>query len=113
MSWPRGSATRSSRSNTSRDVEPVPSHGPLMTCQRCQDEASVHLTETVNGRRREVHLCASCAHKAGVLPADAPPALALDAVVQGLIVAHVGELVGELAGLTCPDCGLRFMEYRA
>ncbi len=39
--------------------------------------------------------------------------MALDAVVQGLIVAHVGELVGELAGLTCPDCGLKFMEFRA
>jgi protein arginine kinase activator len=84
-----------------------------MTCQRCQHEASVHLTETVGGRRREVHLCAACAEKAGVLPAEAPPALALDAVVQDLIVAHVGELVGELAGLTCPDCGLKFMEYRA
>ena len=76
-----------------------------MTCQRCQDPATVHLTETVDGRRREVHLCATCAEKAGVLPpepAAAPPGF--DAVVQGLIVAHVGELVGELAGLTCPLC---------
>jgi protein arginine kinase activator len=85
-----------------------------MTCQRCKDEASVHLTETVDGRRREVHLCAACARKSGVLPAETPPPVpALDAVVQSLIVAHVGELVGELAGLTCPDCGLKFMEYRA
>jgi protein arginine kinase activator len=85
-----------------------------MTCQRCKDEATVHLTETVAGRRREVHLCTACARKAGVLPDESPPAgPALDAVVQGLIVAHVGELVGELAGLTCPDCGLKFMEYRA
>jgi protein arginine kinase activator len=85
-----------------------------MTCQRCQDEASVHLTETVDGRRRELHLCASCARKAGVLPSEgAPNSVALDSVVEDLIVAHVGELVGELAGLTCPDCGLRFMEYRA
>ena len=95
-------------------MDGAPSDGPPMTCQRCQDEASVHLTETVDGRRREVHLCAACARKAGVLPAEAPPpAPALDAVVQDLIVAHVGELVGELAGLTCPDCGLKFMEYRA
>ncbi len=87
-----------------------------MTCQRCDDEATVHLTETVNGRRRQTHLCAKCARKAGVLPkgeettADELP---LDKVVQGLILTHVGELVGELAGLTCPDCGLKFMEYRA
>ena len=84
-----------------------------MTCQRCPDEATVHLTETVAGRRRELHLCASCAGKAGVLPHGSLPELPLDTVVNGLILAHVGELVGELAGLTCPDCGLKFMEYRA
>jgi protein arginine kinase activator len=84
-----------------------------MTCQNCPDEATVHLTERIEGHRRELHLCAACARAAGVALPEAPPPLALDAVVQGLIVAHVGELVGELAGLTCPDCGLKFMEFRA
>jgi protein arginine kinase activator len=84
-----------------------------MICQRCEEEASVHLTETIEGRRHELHLCASCARKAGLELPESPPELALDAVVQGLIVANVGELVGELANLTCPDCGLRFMEFRA
>jgi protein arginine kinase activator len=84
-----------------------------MTCQRCQDEATVHLTETVDGQRRKLHLCAACARKAGVLLPDKPPALALDAVVQTLIVAHVGELVGEMADLSCPECRLKYMEFRA
>ena len=85
-----------------------------MTCQRCDQPATVHLTETVDGRRRDVHLCAACAQKTGVLPPEHDsPSPGLDAVVKGLILAHVGELVGELAGLTCPDCGLKFMEYRA
>jgi protein arginine kinase activator len=84
-----------------------------MTCQHCQDEATVHLTETVEGERREFHLCKSCAREAGLPLPEAPPALALDAVVQSLIVTHVGELVGELARLTCPECGLKFMEFRA
>lgn len=84
-----------------------------MTCERCQDEATVHLTEKIDGGRRELHLCAACARKAGLdLPA-APPKLALDAVVQNLIVAHVGELVGELANLTCPHCRLKYMQFRA
>jgi protein arginine kinase activator len=87
--------------------------GRLMTCQHCQDEATVHLTETVEGRRRELHLCLACAREAGLALPEEPPALALDAVIQGLIVANVGELAGELAGLTCPDCGLKFMEFRA
>ncbi len=86
-----------------------------MTCQRCDREATVHLTESVNGRRRETHLCAPCAKKAGVVgPSNAAaPELPLDDALKGLIVANVGELVGELAALTCPDCGLKFMEYRA
>ena len=84
-----------------------------MTCQRCRDVAKVHTTEMVDGRRRELHLCLACAVDAGVAPPEVPPALALDAVVQGLILAHVGELVGTLAELSCPDCGTRFMEFRA
>ncbi len=37
-----------------------------MMCQRCQNEASVHLTEPTKGKRRELHLCQSCARKAGL-----------------------------------------------
>jgi protein arginine kinase activator len=84
-----------------------------MICQSCEGEASIHLTEMIDGRRRDVHLCAACAREAGVNLPEAPPELALDAVVQSLIVTHVGELVSELADLSCPDCGIKFMEFRA
>lgn len=83
-----------------------------MICQRCQNEASVHLTERVDGRRRELHLCVGCARKAGVVLPETPPDLGLDSVVQSLIAKHVGELVGELAELSCPDCGMRYMDFR-
>jgi protein arginine kinase activator len=84
-----------------------------MTCQRCRDEASVHLTESIDGKIREVHLCASCARKSGVSVSQPPPELGLDTVVQTLIITHVGELVGDLALRACPDCGLKYMEFRA
>jgi len=84
-----------------------------MICQRCKNEASVHLTERKGGKRQELHLCMACAKKAGLALPESPPNLALDAVVQSLIVANVGELVGELAELACPDCGIKFMEFRA
>lgn len=84
-----------------------------MTCQSCGVEASVHLTDQVDGKMREVHLCGPCARKAGLAVPKKPPNLGLDAVVQSLIVAHVGELVGELAQRRCPCCGLQFMEFRA
>jgi protein arginine kinase activator len=84
-----------------------------MMCQHCRDEATVHLTESVNGQLRQVHLCADCARRADLASNDATPDLGLDLVVQALIKAHVGELVGELAHARCPDCGLKFMEFRA
>jgi protein arginine kinase activator len=73
------------------------------------------MIESVEGRKLETHLCAPCARKAGVLGAaeESTTKLKLDDVLKGMIVANVGELVGELADLTCPDCGLKFMEYRA
>jgi len=82
-----------------------------MICQRCQNEASVHLTERVDGERRELHLCVDCAREAGLAPPDSAPDLGLESVVQSLIVQHVGGLVGELAELACPDCGTRYMDY--
>lgn len=83
-----------------------------MTCERCSRDATVHLTNSVDGERTEVHLCVTCARKAGLVLPDHPPKLGLDKVVQNLIVANVGELVGELAELACPDCGVKFMEFR-
>lgn len=83
-----------------------------MTCQRCGDEATVHLTEKVGDEVREIHLCGPCAKKAGLPWNQAPPTLDLDAVLHGLIVAHVGELVGDQARRACPDCGTKYMEFR-
>jgi protein arginine kinase activator len=82
-----------------------------MTCQRCPAEASVHLTEKVNGKVREVHLCGACARKAG-LPLGPAPELGLDAVLEKLVLKHVDALVGNQARLACPDCGLTYLEFR-
>jgi len=46
-------------------------------------------------------------------PPDSPPDLGLDAVLGALIAKHVGELVGELAESSCPDCRLRYVDFRA
>lgn len=83
-----------------------------MTCQRCREEATVHLTETIDGRVRETHLCAKCASEAGQIPVPAAE-LKLAAAIQSLIVANVGELAGELGELACPICGLKYMDFRA
>lgn len=84
-----------------------------MNCQRCSKaKATVHLTESRDGRVKKLDLCERCARLNGLPVPEDTPSLPLDDVVQELIVAHVGELVGELARRVCPLCGLKFMEFR-
>lgn len=83
-----------------------------MTCQNCKREATVHVTEEINGKRREMHLCARCARDAGYDSLDDPPMFGLEGILQSFILAHVGEMVGELSRRFCPLCGLKFMDFR-
>lgn len=81
-----------------------------MKCQACAADATVHLTQIVDGAKRSVHLCQSCAEKQQVVKKQQ---LNLPAILQTLMGQHVGGLSEELARLTCPACGIKYMEFRA
>jgi protein arginine kinase activator len=81
-----------------------------MKCQFCVNPATVHLTDIVNGQKHEVHLCQACAEKQQLLKQQE---LNLPAILQALIGQHVGHPTDELARLTCPACGIKYMEFRA
>jgi protein arginine kinase activator len=78
-------------------------------CQYCSNPATVHLTDIVNKKKKELHLCKECAEKKDLLKDHE---LNLSAIVQTLIGQHVAPS-DELARLTCPHCGIKFMEFRA
>ena len=80
-----------------------------MQCQSCPNLATVHLT-IVDGQKREVHLCQECAERQHLLKQEE---MNLPAIIQALIGQHVGHLTDELARLTCPACGIKYMEFRA
>ncbi len=86
-----------------------------MKCQKCDKPATFHITDLVDGKPNELHLCEDCAHKflaPAVQEADETlPTMA------GLLAQHlaVGETAEELARLderTCPVCGITFLEFR-
>jgi protein arginine kinase activator len=79
-------------------------------CQRCGKPATVHLTDIVNGKKRETHLCAACAEQQQLLHKQE---LNLPAILQTLIGQHVGAQSDELSRLTCPACGVKYLEFRA
>ncbi len=82
-----------------------------MKCQVCgANPATVHLTDIVQGKKKETHLCQACAEGQQLLQHQE---LNLPAILQTLIGQHVGPQSDELARLVCPTCGIRYMEFRA
>ncbi len=81
-----------------------------MKCQSCSSQATVHLTDIVKGQKKELHLCQSCAEQQQLIKKQE---LNLPAILQTLIGHHIGQLTDELARLTCPACGIKYMEFRS
>jgi protein arginine kinase activator len=79
-------------------------------CQLCSNPATVHLTDIVQNKKKELHLCQSCAEKQHLVQKHQ---LNLPAIIHNLISAHLGPQTGELARLACPACGIKYMEFRA
>jgi protein arginine kinase activator len=81
-----------------------------MKCQSCSNPATVHITTIEKGGQKKiVHLCQACAEEQKLVKQQD---LNLPAILQTLIGQHVGQLSDELARLTCPECGIKFMEFR-
>ena len=94
----------------------------VMLCEKCKEnEATVHMTQFLDGRIRSVHLCEACASAMGV---DVQGGT-LD---MGRLLADMRRQVEEAAGegrgrrneplsapplpRTCPQCGMRREEIR-
>jgi protein arginine kinase activator len=79
-------------------------------CQLCSNPATVHLTDIVESHKKELHLCQNCAEQHQLVKKQE---LNLPAILQNLIGQHLGPQTDELARLTCPACGIKYMEFRA
>jgi protein arginine kinase activator len=79
-------------------------------CQSCGQPATLHFTKLVNGKKQELHLCQSCSEEQKLIKNQE---LNLSMILQTVIGQHVGATTEELARLTCPTCGIRYMEFKA
>ena len=78
-----------------------------MQCQLCDNRATVHLTEIINGQKTERHLCEDCAQKEGItVKTHVPLSNLLNELVE---VQHEAK---ELRGLRCPQCNISWGEFR-
>jgi protein arginine kinase activator len=70
----------------------------------------VHVTDIIDGKKKEVHLCQACAEQQHLVQEEQPN---LSAILQLVIGQNVGPVPDELARLACPVCGIKYMEFRA
>ena len=80
-----------------------------MNCQRCKNKpATVHLTEIVQGEKREKHLCEQCAAEDGIPIKTQVP---LNELLANFVMSQGGATA--VAKLTCEACGMTFAEFRS
>ncbi|MDD5134829.1 MAG: UvrB/UvrC motif-containing protein [Phycisphaerae bacterium] len=83
-----------------------------MQCELCKVKAAtVHLTEIIDGRRTESHLCQACAQKEGI---SIKSQLSLNELLSSLIAAHeqTDEQGAAEAEKSCPVCGMTMDMFR-
>ena len=83
-----------------------------MDCQLCGEPATVHLTDIVNKKKRQMHLCEGCARKQNLITDDPTPQLNLQPVLQ-ISMGQLSLLPVDTGGLLCPTCGLKYAQFRA
>lgn len=81
-----------------------------MLCEKCKkNEATVHVTQVINGKKTEKHLCESCARESG-------DAISFKDIFQGLLNITEGHdkwIESEEDSVdTCKNCGLTYDEFR-
>ena len=83
--------------------------GMFRSCDRCENPASVHLTEIRDGQKTERHLCENCARTLH-LPAAGQELQKLLKTFEPAQALTPQVVLG--AGRACPDCGLTYAEFR-
>lgn len=84
-----------------------------MKCQRCEKQATFHITEIAKPEVIEVHLCEECAR--AYLAAENEGDGGGEASPMAVEQTKIGQTAEELARLdqkTCPVCGITFYEFR-
>jgi len=81
-----------------------------MNCDICNEkEASVHLTEIINGKVTELHLCEDCARKKGT---QMEQHFGISDLLSGLADLSTPLEVKEEPTLKCSNCGMGYNDFK-
>jgi protein arginine kinase activator len=81
-----------------------------MKCDRCDNPATVHLIEIVNGKKIEKHLCEQHAVEEGVQVkvTNAP----INELLEKFVLKHSGGGEPAVRPSSCENCGMTYAEFR-
>ncbi len=83
-----------------------------MKCQICDNPASVHLTDIINKKKREMHLCEECARVNHLIP-EPQQELNVPALLKFLLGQAVGAIKTGNPSPSCPQCGMKYAQFRS
>lgn len=77
-------------------------------CDKCDQPATVHVTEIIGGHKLEKHLCEQCAIGEGItIKANVP----ISQLLEDFVLATTGD--AEALQMKCEACGISFEEFRS
>lgn len=81
-----------------------------MLCNECgKNNATVHLTQIINGKKTESHLCEECAKKRQALFNST---FSIENLFSGMLNDQ-SAAAGYAAGKSCSVCGMTYEEFRS
>jgi protein arginine kinase activator len=83
-----------------------------MKCQFCSNPATVHHTDIINKKKREMHLCEACAREKNII-SDDPEGLNIPAVLQIVLGSLPVQARGPMQDAVCPECGTPYAHFKA
>jgi protein arginine kinase activator len=76
-----------------------------MKCHHCESQATVHLTQIINGQMHKMDLCESCAQEKGVTNPD-------NLSIGSLLDQSDAKGIPGAASMTCESCGTTHQEFK-
>ena len=82
----------------------------MSTCEICKErEATVHLTQVVDGSIKKLHLCEECAAKTGI---DVQGPISINDILLGLGVVSKEPAAAPGVERSCPRCHMRRTDFK-
>lgn len=77
-------------------------------CDNCDRPATIYLTDIIDGKKLEKHLCEVCAAKEGI--AVNSPHVPISQLLEDFVMQT--QQAKQLSELVCDHCGITFLEFR-